>query len=54
MKRISIRHVVFTREQLIGLVKILEEFPAILGVDFTYVPDTMEPLRVDYLWEDDS
>ena len=48
------RHVVFHREQLFALVKILEEFEGIIAVDFQYDSDTMEPLRIDYLWEDEE
>lgn len=50
----SSRHVVFTRAQILALAKIMEEFEGILGVDFQYVQETMEPLRMEYLWEDDE
>jgi hypothetical protein len=34
---------------------VLDEFPAIVGVDFQYTADElMHPLRVEYLWEDDN
>lgn len=48
------RHVVFHREQILALAKILREFEGIVGVDFQYVPDTMEPTRVEYIWEDEE
>lgn len=48
------RHVMFHRTQILAMVKILNEFPAIVGVDFTYVPETMEPLAMTYLWEDEE
>ena len=48
------RHVIFHRTQILAMVKILNEFPAIVGVDFTYVPETMEPLAMTYLWEDEE
>jgi len=47
------RHVVFHRSQIIAMMEVLKEFPDIEGVDFTYIPDTMEPLAMTYLWKDD-
>ena len=48
------RHTIFHREQIMALAKVMEEFPGIIGVDFQYITDTLEPLRVEYLWEDDQ
>jgi hypothetical protein len=36
------------------MMEVLREFPDIIGVDFTYLEDTMEPLAMTYLWEDDQ
>ena len=48
------RHTVFHREQILALAKVMKEFPGIIGVDFEYIADTLEPLRMEYLWEDEE
>jgi len=48
------RHVVFRREQILSIAAQLDEFPSILLVDFQFTEDnSMEPLRVEYIWEDE-
>jgi uncharacterized damage-inducible protein DinB len=51
---VTMRHVIFHRSQIIAMMAVLKEFPDIIGVDFTFVPETMEPLAMTYLWEDEQ
>lgn len=49
------RHVVFLRQQIEAINLIMEEFDGIKAVDFQFTADdSMEPIRVEYIWEDES
>jgi len=46
------RHVLFHREQLLAVVKQLTEFAGIIAVDYVFT-EKGEPIRLEYIWEDE-
>ena len=48
----SDRHVIFHREQLLAVAKQLTEFENIIAVDYVFTEEG-EPIRMEYVWEDD-
>ena len=51
-RRMSDRHVLFHREQLLAVAKQLTEFENILAVDYVFTEEG-EPIRMEYVWEDE-
>jgi len=49
----SDHHVIFHREQLLAVAKQLIEFEGIIAVDYVFTGDS-EPIRMEYLWEDED
>ena len=49
----SDRHIIFNRFQLQAVAKQLEEFEDIVAIDYVFTDDG-EPIRMEYLWEDEE
>ena len=52
-RRMSDRHVLFHREQLLAVAKQLKEFEKILAVDYVFTEEG-EPIRQEFIWEDED
>ena len=48
----SVRLYLFHREQLLAVVKQLTEFAGIIAVDYVFT-EKGEPIRLEYIWEDE-
>lgn len=47
------KHVLFTRPQLLAIAEQLKEFPDIYAIDYVF-DEQGHPIRMEYIWEDEE